>query len=66
MRGVNSIANPREFVDYSKQQKIIATAKLYLKNNKTLLQPRFDVIEVLCENREIKSIEHLENAFTLV
>ncbi len=66
MRDVNSIAQPKEFVDFQKQQKIIASAKMFLSQNKTNLQPRFDVIEVVCEGKEIKSIEHLENAFELV
>ena len=65
-RDVNSIALPREFVTFSKQQKIIACAKIYLANNETNLQPRFDVIEIYTENNKIKSIKHLENAFELV
>ena len=63
-RGENSIALPREFVDEIKQQKIIATANLYMQRYKVNLQPRFDVIEVFLENNRIKSIKHLENAFT--
>ncbi|MBR3148920.1 MAG: YraN family protein [Eubacterium sp.] len=66
MRNQSSIAEPREFVDYSKQQKIIATARFYLAKNPTDLQPRFDVIEVFNEDGKIKSIKHLENAFELV
>ncbi|MBE6720484.1 MAG: YraN family protein [Ruminococcaceae bacterium] len=66
MRNENSIASPKEFVDYSKQQKLIATAKLFLASHPTDLQPRFDVIEVFCKNGKIKSIKHLENAFELV
>ncbi len=65
-RDINSIALPREFVTYSKQQKIIASSKLYLANNQTNLQPRFDIIEIYTENNKIKSIKHLENAFQLV
>ena len=65
-RDVNSIATPAEFVDKAKQNKIIATAKLYLANNPTDLQPRFDVIEIYSSNNKIKSLKHLENAFTLV
>lgn len=65
-RGENSIALPREFVDYNKQKKIIATAQLYVSRFDIKLQPRFDVVEVyLDENKKIKSIIHLENAFTL-
>ena len=60
-----SIAEPKEFVDYSKQQKIIASAQLYISKHKCELQPRFDVIEVNYKNNKIKSIKHLENAFTL-
>lgn len=65
-RDFSSIAMPREFVDYNKQNKIIATAKQYLANNTTKLQPRFDVVEIYTENNTIKSIKHLENAFDLV
>lgn len=60
-----SIARPKEFVDYNKQQKMIKTAQIYLKSKPVKLSPRFDVIEVFIENNEIKSIQHLENAFQL-
>ena len=62
-RDVSSIAAPREFVDYSKQEKIKSTAKLYLASNNTDLQPRFDVIEIYTKDNQINSIKHLENAF---
>ena len=65
MRDSDSIAEPREFVDRNKQQKIIATARYFLMKHKTVLQPRFDVIEVIYHNNEIKSIKHLENAFII-
>lgn len=65
-RNESSIALPREFVDIKKQQRLIATAEMYLSSHPTQLQPRFDVIEVYTENNKIKSIKHLENAFTLV
>lgn len=65
MRNASSIAQPKEFVDYNKQQKIIRTAQMYLSQNQTKLQPRFDVVEVFCKNNSIKSIKHLENAFEL-
>ena len=64
-RGEGSIAQPREFVDEIKQKKIISTANLYMMQYKVKLQPRFDVIEVFLENNRIKSIKHLENAFSL-
>ena len=66
MRESNSFAKPREYVDEIKQQKMIASAKLYLASHPTKLQPRFDVIEVVCDDYKIISIKHLENAFQLV
>lgn len=65
-RNSNSIAQPKEFVDYSKQRKIIAAAEYYLKKNPTKKQPRFDVIEIISDNNKIKSIKHIANAFDLV
>lgn len=35
-----------EFVDWRKQERLRTTAELYLVQNPTELQPRFDVIEV--------------------
>ena len=65
MRNERSIAQPLEFVDSAKQNKLAACAKLYLSSHKTDLQPRFVVVEVFCENNAIKSFKHLENAFEL-
>ena len=56
-------AEAREFVTASKQRKLIATAELWLAQNPTEKQPRFDVIEVYCENGVVKTIQHIENAF---
>ena len=58
-----SFAQAREFVTASKQRKLIATAELWLAQNPTEKQPRFDVIEVYCENGVVKTIQHIENAF---
>ncbi len=65
MRNEKSIAQPKEFVDYSKQQKLIMAATEYLTRNKCKLQPRFDVVEIVCKDDEIISLKHLENAFTI-
>lgn len=65
-RNEDSYASPREFVTVSKQNKIIASAQIFLSNFKTDLQPRFDVIEIYTKDNKIKSIKHLENAFDLV
>lgn len=66
MRTTDFAGEPREAVTFSKQQKIIAAAKQYLSSHNTAKQPRFDVIEVICDKNSIKSIKHLENAFELV
>lgn len=65
-RNADSIARPAEFVDASKQKRIIAAANLYLSHIKTDLQPRFDVVEIYTKDNKIISIKHLENAFELV
>lgn len=61
-----SFATAAEFVDRRKQQRLIAAAQLYLCQNETQLQPRFDVIEIYApqgvETRR-PEVHHLENAF---
>ncbi len=61
-RGEKSIAEPREFVDLRKQRKIIKTAEIYLSENSTEKQPRFDVVEVKREKGKTY-INHIANAF---
>ena len=65
-RNNNSIATPGSFVTYSKQQKIIKTALIFLNENdfKTF-QPCFDVIEIIISkhNNSLKFINHITNAF---
>lgn len=65
-RSEGSIALPREFVDENKQKRIIATASKYISQYDIKSQLRFDVVEVYVKNNKIKSIKHLENAFSLV
>lgn len=49
----------REAVDWRKQDRLRKTALLYLTQNETSLQPRFDVAEV----EDGPFIAYLENAF---
>ena len=63
LRKNNKYGNPAEFVTVKKQQKIIITAEDWLINNKTELQPRFDVIEIYMPENNQVSINHIENAF---
>lgn len=63
-RGEKTIAEPMEAVDHAKQDRIIATAKLFIKIYKHDLQPRFDVCEVRLDNKyEVTSLNYIENAF---
>ena len=67
-RSENAIYSPREAVDFHKQQKCIKTAQAYLVQNRVELQPRFDVSEILLQNREdnklrLKEFNYIENAF---
>ncbi len=59
-------AMAREFVDRRKQDKIAVTASIFLSENPTTLQPRFDVVEVYAPKghlTEKPEINHLEDAF---
>ena len=56
----------KEFVGREKQERIRATALLWLQQNPTDLQPRFDVIEIYAPdgmNTEKPEIIHLKDAF---
>lgn len=55
-----------EFVDRRKREKLYTAAKLYLAQNPTDLQPRFDVVEIYAPQgmgTAHPGIQHLENAF---
>lgn len=61
-----NFAAAREYVHRQKQDRLRMTASVYLSENPTKLQPRFDVIEIYAPNGEqsqVTQIEHLENAF---
>ena len=65
-RKSDKFAQAREFVDFRKQNRLRTTAEIYLAQNPTMLQPRFDVIEIYapdgCETRN-PLINHMEDAF---
>lgn len=58
---------PREAVNAAKQRRIIQSAQWWLIQHPTILQPRFDVIEVLV-SPDFKTcrIHHIPNAFEVV
>ena len=66
LRKNGSFAQGREFVDSRKQDRIRMTASMYLSQNPTKLQPRFDVIEIYAPEGTATAqpvINHLEDAF---
>jgi putative endonuclease len=65
LRKSDRFGEAREFVGRAKQERILATAQLWLQEHETSLQPRFDVIEIYApEGPEGRvKIHHIENAF---
>ena len=64
-RKSNTMVSPAEAVSKAKQTRIIKTASMYLKEHTSVLQPRFDVIEVTCFKDGTQQINQIENAFCL-
>lgn len=66
-RKENSFVSPAEAVDLRKQQRMILTAEDYISKTECLLQPRFDVAEVIVSKRpdgtEKYSLNYIKNAF---
>ena len=66
LRRSGSFAAAREYVNRAKQDRIRMTAAMYLAQNPTKLQPRFDVIEIYAPegmNTAAPEMIHLEDAF---
>ena len=66
LRKTARFASAMEYVDRRKQDRIRMTASLYLSQNETNLQPRFDVIEIYAPrgmDTPEPTINHLEDAF---
>ena len=66
LRKSGNFAKALEYVDRRKQDKLRTTAEIYLSQNPTALQPRFDVIEIYApEGMETAHPEicHMEDAF---
>ena len=61
-----NFASAFEYVDRRKQDRIRVTASIYLSQNPTELQPRFDVIEIYAPygmDTAAPEIKHMEDAF---
>ena len=66
LRKNEAFATAREYVNRAKQDRIRMTASLYLSENPTQLQPRFDVVEIYAPqgiHTKDPVIHHLEDAF---
>lgn len=66
LRKSADFAKAHEYVDRRKQDKLRITASMYLSQNPTVLQPRFDVIEVYAPEGTATrkpEIHHMEDAF---
>ena len=66
LRGNERFGAGAEQVDRRKQQRLRTTAELYLQQHPSLLQPRFDVVEILAPQgmaTKRPRIRQIENAF---
>ena len=66
LRKNGSFARAMEYVDSRKQDRIRITASVWLSENPTKLQPRFDVIEIYAPEGTATlhpEINHMEDAF---
>ena len=66
LRKSDAFAKAFEYVDHHKQERLRTTAQIYLSQNPTDLQPRFDVIEIYAPDGAATrnpEIHHMEDAF---
>ena len=66
LRKSDRFASAMEYVDRRKQARIRMTASMFLSQNETKLQPRFDVIEIYAPHgmdTKEPEIIHMEDAF---
>ena len=66
LRKTDGFAHAYEYVDKHKQDRLRVTASMYLSQNPTALQPRFDVIEIYAPDGAQTSnpeVYHMEDAF---
>ena len=66
LRKSAQFAKALEYVDRRKQDRLRTTAEMYLSQNPTELQPRFDVIEIYAPEGTATvrpEIRHMEDAF---
>lgn len=54
---------PATAVDFKKMENIKGSAAIYMKRYETKLIPRYDIIEIIVNERKVISLNHIENAF---
>ena len=65
-RSEDALYTPREAVTAAKQDRIIKTALLFLKEHPVDLQPRFDVIEIVTEKAHpmtVLELDYIQSAY---
>ncbi|MCR4889083.1 MAG: YraN family protein [Ruminococcus sp.] len=62
-RKPDSMVTGFEAVDHRKQGLIIRTAAEYCRRYPNLLQPRFDIAQVIVSRGEVLSLDYIENAY---
>ena len=62
-RSEGQMLTPALSVDRKKRLKILKTAALYLQKNNTDKQPRFDIAEVIYDQKGKLNVNYIENAF---
>lgn len=57
--------SPLEAVGRRKQRQILRAVQWYLQRHEVKLQPRFDVVGILCQSDEEPQVTHVTDAFSL-
>ena len=62
-RSDNNLMNPEDAVDFNRKCRLTAAANYYVLSKRIFnLEPRFDIIAIILNDRECR-VEHFENAF---
>lgn len=54
---------PSSAVGYHKEKNIEGSAAIYMKRYDVKLTPRYDIIEIIVNDKTVVSLNHIENAF---
>lgn len=62
-RQAGGMFRPSSAVDFRKQENVKSAAAAFLNLKKTRKAPRYDIIEVIVDGREVVEFKHIKNAF---